>query len=284
MKLPARAFTHAGKFHADDVFSAALLRTIRPDIQIQRGFAVPDDFDGLVFDIGDGMFDHHAAGSPVRPNGHPYAAFGLLWQVLGPDLVGKSGADWLDERFVQNLDLNDCTGSDNALADAIGSFNPVWDSTESADECFFRAVDFAQQILTNRLEEVRAVQRARELVQQALPKAQQGILVLPKYLPWKTLLPADSNILFVVYPSQRGGFAAQGVNDRATKKLKVPFPSAWAGQPAEELPSLSGIEDLRFCHSSAFLITADSKSGALKACREAIRLAQESKQAGAEVK
>ena len=103
MKLPARAFTHAGKFHADDVFSAALLRTIRPDIQIQRGFAVPDDFDGLVFDIGDGMFDHHAAGSPVRPNGHPYAAFGLLWQVLGPDLVGKSGADWLDERFVQNL-------------------------------------------------------------------------------------------------------------------------------------------------------------------------------------
>ena len=81
MKLPAQAFTHGGKFHADDVFSAALLRHIRPDIRILRGFAVPENFDGLVFDIGDGMFDHHAAGSPVRPNGNPYAAFGLLWQA-----------------------------------------------------------------------------------------------------------------------------------------------------------------------------------------------------------
>ena len=91
MKLPAQAFTHGGKFHADDVFSAALLRHIRPDIRILRGFAVPENFDGLVFDIGDGMFDHHAAGSPVRPNGNPYAAFGLLWQVLGPELEFNPG-------------------------------------------------------------------------------------------------------------------------------------------------------------------------------------------------
>ena len=55
MKIPAKAFTHGGKFHADDVFSAALLRILRPDIRIQRGFEVPENFDGLVFDIGDGM-------------------------------------------------------------------------------------------------------------------------------------------------------------------------------------------------------------------------------------
>ena len=78
MHIPDRAFTHAGKFHADDVFSAALLRYLNPAIRIERGFEVPSDYDGLVFDIGDGMFDHHAAGSPVRPNGNPYAAFGLL--------------------------------------------------------------------------------------------------------------------------------------------------------------------------------------------------------------
>ena len=59
MKIPARGFTHAGKFHADDVFATALLQILRPDIKVSRGFVVPDDFDGIVYDIGDGMFDHH---------------------------------------------------------------------------------------------------------------------------------------------------------------------------------------------------------------------------------
>ena len=38
MKIPANGFTHAGKFHADDVFATALLQILRPDIKITRGF------------------------------------------------------------------------------------------------------------------------------------------------------------------------------------------------------------------------------------------------------
>ena len=48
----ACAFTHGGKFHADDVFSSALLLYINPEISITRGNSVPDDFTGIVFDIG----------------------------------------------------------------------------------------------------------------------------------------------------------------------------------------------------------------------------------------
>ncbi len=92
MKIPAKGFTHGGKFHADDVFSTALLQIIRPDIQITRGFVVPDDFDGIVYDVGFGMFDHHQEPREYRANGVPYAAFGLLWQVLGPGLVGENQA------------------------------------------------------------------------------------------------------------------------------------------------------------------------------------------------
>ena len=44
MKIPANGFTHAGKFHADDVFATALLQILRPDIKITRGFVVPDEF------------------------------------------------------------------------------------------------------------------------------------------------------------------------------------------------------------------------------------------------
>ncbi len=69
MKIPANGFTHAGKFHADDVFAPALLQIIRPDIRITRGFVVPDDFDGIVYDIGFGMFDHHQEPREYRANG-----------------------------------------------------------------------------------------------------------------------------------------------------------------------------------------------------------------------
>ena len=43
----------------------------------------PDDFDGIVYDVGGGMFDHHSEPRECRPNGVPYAAFGLLWRVVG---------------------------------------------------------------------------------------------------------------------------------------------------------------------------------------------------------
>ncbi|MFI5220438.1 MAG: MYG1 family protein, partial [Bacteroidia bacterium] len=45
------AMTHGGKFHADDVFSAALLKILNPQINIVRTFQVPDGFNGIVFDI-----------------------------------------------------------------------------------------------------------------------------------------------------------------------------------------------------------------------------------------
>ena len=53
-KKNAKAFTHSGKFHADDVFSYALLLYLNPAITITRGNKVPKDFDGIVFDIGRG--------------------------------------------------------------------------------------------------------------------------------------------------------------------------------------------------------------------------------------
>ena len=47
-KTNACAFTHGGKFHADDVFSSAFLLYINPEIHITRGNKVPDDFETIV--------------------------------------------------------------------------------------------------------------------------------------------------------------------------------------------------------------------------------------------
>lgn len=270
MKIPPKGFTHGGKFHADDVFSTALLQLVRPDIQITRGFEVPEGFDGIVYDIGGGMFDHHGPDRAERPNGVPYAAFGLLWKALGAPLVGANQARLMDENFIQPLDLNDNTGEKDSLADVIGAFNPRWDESRDADECFFEAVAFAKVILQKRIEEARAVNRADELVLKAYAGMRDGIVVLPCYAPWKNAL-YRSDAVFVAYPSQRGGWAAQGVPDRRTKRPKVSFPAAWAGQPAAVLAQRSGIAGLRFCHASRFLVTGAEKADVLEACRLAMR-------------
>ena len=135
--IPARGLTHSGKFHADDVFSAALLLYLNPEIMITRGNRVPEDFDGIVFDIGRGQYDHHQKDSRIRENGIPYAAFGLLWEELGADILGEELAQKFDESFVQPLDNNDSTGEKNELATLIGNFNPTWDAEGSNHEAFF---------------------------------------------------------------------------------------------------------------------------------------------------
>ena len=231
MKIPAKGFTHGGKFHADDVFSTALLQILRPDIQVTRGFVVPDDFDGIVYDVGGGMFDHHSEPRECRPNGVPYAAFGLLWRLLGAQLVGEHQARLLDENFIQPLDLNDNTGEQNSLADAIGSFNPLWDSKDDPDVCFWRAVPVAKQILENEIAAANAVNRADDTVRRAYASMKDGIVVLPAYMPWKNGL-YKTDAIFVVYPSQRGGYSAQCVNDHRTKRSKQPFPAMTRRRPS----------------------------------------------------
>lgn len=267
IKFNNHGMTHGGKFHADDVFSSALLKIMNPEIEIMRGFQVPEDFDGIVFDIGYGKFDHHQEGAEVRENGVPYASFGLLWREFGESLVGAEDAARFDESFIQPLDMDDNTGCGNQLARVIGKWNPSWDSEESADECFRQAVEVAKQILQKEFAGIRSIQRAQGLVQQALQTIKDKIVVLSKFAPWKNVL-IPSAAEFVVYPSQRGGFSAQVIPlDFDTNTPKCNFPEAWAGKSPAELSRISGIKTLSFCHNNRFLISAATLSDVLQACK-----------------
>lgn len=131
-------------------------------------------------------------------------------------------------------------------------------------------VAVAKQILENQIESANAVNRADEKVQQAYKNSRDGIVILPCYLPWKNGL-YKTDALFVIYPSQRGGWSAQCVTDHKTKKPKLPFPQSWAGQPQEVIEQKSGIPGISFCHASRFLITAKDKETALAACRQVLK-------------
>ena len=68
----------------------------------------------------------------------------------------------------------------------------------------------AQDLLSHKLESIRAITRAEAEVRGALAKAKGGIVELKRFAPWKQYL-IPSRAKFVVYPSQRGGYCAQGV-------------------------------------------------------------------------
>lgn len=274
----ASAFTHSGKFHADDVFSAALLLYLNPEIQIIRGNQVPEEFTGIVFDIGRGQYDHHQKDSRIRENGIPYAAFGLLWETLGKEILGEELAKTFDEDFVQPLDNNDNTGEKNELASLIGNFNPGWDSRENQDEAFFQAVSVAGMILENKFERYRgnerADRRAEEILKSNKEAEESRILILPEFIPCQRRL-SETDIAFVVFPSNRGGYCIQPQKKEYSLNYKCSFPMEWLGKEKEELAAVTGLESAGFCHKGGFLMTTGTLEDAEKACRISLETFQE---------
>ena len=261
----ASAFTHSGKFHADDVFSSALLLYLNPEITITR-----DDFDGIVFDIGRGRYDHHQKDSRIRENGISYAAFGLLWEDLGCEILGDELAEKFDEAFVQPLDNNDNTGEKNELASLIGSFNPSWDENGRTDEAFFRAVSVAGMILENKFARYLGNERADKRIEEVLETRDQTgdsrILVLPEFIPCQKRL-SETEVAFVIFPSNRGGYCIQPQKKEYSLNYKCSFPSEWLGLENEELQKETGLSSATFCHKGGFLMSVGDLSDAIRACQ-----------------
>lgn len=253
-----KGFTHGGGFHADDVFSSALLKMLNSEMDILRGNAVPEGFEGIVYDIGYGKYDHHQNQKLYRDNGVPYAAFGLLWKEFGHLLLTDEDAETFDKEFVQQLDLSDNTGEHCELSQIISDFNPSWDDEISIDERFWEAVNFAQTILKNRVHKMTAKRRAQKEVLRLLKEQEGPVLIMDRFYPWKDVVCA-SDKLYVIFPSARGGYMIQAVPESAeTVALKKAFPVEWRGKTQNELKEITGILTFTFCHISGFICSADT--------------------------
>ncbi len=261
--FPVKGFTHSGVFHADDVFTTAFLKILNPDFTWERGTVVPENYDGIVYDIGCGAFDHHQQDARVRENGVPYAAFGLVWEKYGQYVMDVEDADAFDKEFVQMIDLTDNTGKRNPVSSIIHDMNPEWDEEVLADVAFAKAVDYAITTLRAEFKHINSKRHANQLVREKMEDAVDGILLLEKYMPWRNALK-KSNIEYVIYESNRGGYNIQTVPHGDNNETYVSFPVSWRGKTREELEVITGIEGLSFCHKGGFLCAADT----LKAARE----------------
>lgn len=260
MFTTAKALCHAGTFHADDVFSGALLRLLNPEIEIIRSNSVPENFDGIVFDIGNGEFDHHSLPRETREDGTPYAAFGKLWRAFGHLLASDFVVEYIDKTVCSKLDLTDNTGEYNMLSEVIGILNPFWTEDElSTDDTYFAAVELAQKFLARYIAKGVSEEKARTEVEKYLENSSiKGMLILEKYVPWQYFVTSHTelNLKVVIYPSNRGGFCAQIVDNSGFE-----FPKSWWGTMTENDSPVNG---MTFCHSSGFLASFKTIEDAIR--------------------
>lgn len=270
--------THAKNFHADDVFSTALLAVLTKretyELNVIRSNYpykelsedILNDPENIMYDIGRGKFDHHQADSPVRENGIKYAAFGLLWKEFG---------DWdkypdFDRDFVSKIDDHDNGGKMNEMSLVIRSFNPSSmelnglseeEQIKIYDRQFYKAVAFAKDYIDNLFKNYDELNHSKEYIEKNAEfflwtkdlSGKKTIMILPEYVGKldDIILDYYKDVVAVIYPSNRGGYAAKVIpKDKNTMESYYTFPYIWCGAEPDNLPS-----DVQFCHKSGFLAT-----------------------------
>ena len=239
------AFTHAGDFHTDDVASGAFLRMLNPYIKIIRGFEVPENFEGIVFDIGGGEFDHHDENREMRENGIYFASFGKLWRKYSRMIVSDYVSKAIDEEFICPIDNSDNTGERDTLCSVISNMNGFWNedcSKDEQDKRYFEAVEIMKKFLERYIAKFEAIEKSQGYVLDCYKWSKDGIVILDKYAPWKETLK-NTDVKVVIYPSNRGGWNAE-----RRLNMGFEFPEEWWGKR-----NLSDVKGFIFCHSSGFM-------------------------------
>lgn len=280
----AKYITHAGTMHADEVFATAFLDLYNKDIEVMRVNEIEKAKirkDAIVYDIGRGKFDHHQEDAKVRENGIKYSSLGLLFEEFGKDYLKQEKIEDIDEVYVgMEKELIEAIDAiDNGvfpeivapykvktISDIIKLFNPSFGSNEKEEEQFIKAVEVAKQIWQETLYSVIGKVKAKKIVLEKIKNEKKDYLELEEYLPYEeTLLKTEEgdHLLFVMYPSNRGGYGIKTIKKSLEDKTdRMLFPESWAGLENKELEKVSNIKDISFCHSGRFLVTCKTKEAA----------------------
>lgn len=292
MKQPTIA-VHNGAFHADDVFSIAVLTMLYPDASIirTRDQEILNKSDIRV-DVGGkddpktGDFDHHQLDGPgARPNGIPFASIGLIWKHYGSHLCeSEDVAGIIDRKLIQIIDANDngvalpydtMDPTPYNIPQLIDSFNPSWyEKEKDYDASFLRAVEFARTILKNEIRKNKGKVMAKDLVLRAIQDSGNSpIIFLEHNCPWQEEVIENSEALYIIFPAPSGDWRVRAIPvQKGSFQTRKPLPLEWAGKNEEELARASGVKDAKFCHKDRFITGAYSLEGARELARMAVEI------------
>lgn len=266
-----RVVTHNGIFHGDDVCCVALLELLAGrELDVLRTSKV-DDTTGIsilssngdqvisiTLDIGFGEYDHHqheGEGKPYYSDGTPMASIGLIARDI---LINGKTIEETYPGFTEEV-LKPIEARDNgyvseeikesSISDIIKSFNPQWNSKESSDSCFRKAVDITKIILDNFLSRILAKVEAEEVIKAA--PIINNVLILDQFAPWQNYISDD--IVAAIFPSNRGGWNLQLAPGmfRFENRGKFEF-----DEYAKSLTT--------FIHAAGFLAATETKEAAIK--------------------
>jgi len=248
----------------------------------------------IVYDVGDGEFDHHNIEKQRRENGTPYAACGLIWRRFGMEVIHSVCPELSPEDSVavfQHIDLGLIQGIDALdngvraviniiptmnISAIISGFNPTWDADiKENDQYFNEAVKLAYSVLDNVLKEQAAVMKAKAKIVEAYDKRmRQEVLLLDRPYPWASILnevDTRKEVLFVIFPRDEEFLIQTVRGSGGFFGNRKSLPEAWAGKREHELNEVIGIQDAVFCHPARFIAGARSFDSILKMADIAVR-------------
>jgi len=314
MSVDAKIYIHGSKFHLDDMLCAAMGQILgyTPVRTLDKEICTNASSVDLVCDIGrqyDGVrfFDHHQPDAPYAQQvgletRFPFAkvaAAGLLWAAKGKDIIKavdprapqeciKEAMDIIDMSLIGPSDKIDTTGDSDlppgvcTLSGAVSMYNPISQDPKDSDKAFFKLLPFIVEILKSYIVKTLNTIYGRKMVESA-PIVDGKILVLDEYTPWTSAVQNNHKFdgcLYVVYPSNRGGWNGQTIpNPYPQKGVRKLFPIEWIGcQTDKDCATAMGFDtrynpgDNYFCHEGRWLIAVPSKDIAIEACKKAVTM------------
>lgn len=304
-----KVVTHPGIHHADDALAVALLyMDLGYDaLSVERRVPTPEDLAnpevavvdiGGVFDPESHNYDHHqrgGAGARDADGNGPYAAAGLVWnfsgaaEMLFERQLGRVSdfptefPQWkqrVDDLLFRGVDASDCgkskpvtLGDCPNVSQVISWMNAAPGATvEDRWQAFAVARRVAHEIIIATAAAAWEWVAARQTVLTA--PVSDRIMTLPTFVMWNEHVfqrPDADDILYVVFPSERGGFMVQQM-PKAPESFegRKPLPEAWAGLRDKALAEVSGVLDAVFCHPGRFCGGAASLEGTLEMARLAV--------------
>lgn len=296
--------THSGQFHADDIFSTALLNVYfknkEPKTKVKcKRSRIANDIKtaDIVYDVGfiynpkKLRFDHHQNDvNLIRDNGVKYAAFGLVFKHFGPELIGMMSGEKMkktvsdifetvEKKLVQHID-----GMDNGQLTYTQNFNGVdiftidnyyrickdiidTSNTKLLDKKFFELVKLSEPIVENVI--LYAINKEKEkiLATKAYKKSKdKRVIMCDRFYNFNfNKFPEP---LITVYPDTLEGWNAKVVEKgEELYDARFYFPESWRGLVNTELEKACGVKGAKFCHKSGFLCVNETKEGLMEMVR-----------------
>lgn len=223
---------HGGSFHGDDVACVALLELVHEEVNVIRKFKVDPETEtaDYILDIGkldkvtdtQVFLDHHQGPELIPGTEIKHCAFSKLALRMLDNNAHRLFRKYLLDELILPIAAQD-NGQDYAKYGLlpspltfVSSMKLNWRSDQSFSDYRFKlSASMATTIFEVAIDNIAAKVEAYNLVNTAIQKADSGVMVLDKYLPWtETVVEYNEGtpkIQLVVYPNNRAGISIQVV-------------------------------------------------------------------------